>query len=214
MNTIAIQSGQPANDCADGIRSSEAGESAQNEKNTNTVNTAVDVNTPAQKVATDAEKQTRSTIKKTINNTGSVLSVISGIRYYRRAFARTSKDMTLPHLRTTIAVAKSELKNQRQPAQYAEAEELDPAVINRSLMCHIAILLIVGTGAVLAALATAHGAGLLLRHGQFIPQGNYQIITGPLFLVYAATRIYVSWKSACFFFHAKKTLQHRRPQNA
>lgn len=134
----------------------------------------------------------------------SAASAISGYRYYARAVARTSRDLKMPILREGVSDVKKKADAYRAGVELAAAETLDLQAIRRSLLGHILILVVVIPAGIVASLIAANGLGLLLRHGIWIPQGHYGAVTGPLFMIFAIARSYISLKSAAFFWQLWK----------
>ncbi len=134
----------------------------------------------------------------------SAVSVVSGYRYFARAITRTGRDLKMPILREGISDVKKKADAYRSGVEIAAAETLDLQAIRRSLLGHILILVVVIPAGIVASLIAANGLGLLLRHGIWIPQGHYGAVTGPLFMIFAIARSYISLKSAAFFWQLWK----------
>lgn len=132
------------------------------------------------------------------------VSVISGYRYYKRAGASLVRSAKMPYVQKSINDAKQQYKDLRSEPVMLESAELPDEIVRKSLLAHLLVLLIVAPAGIMAFYYFVSCLGLWVRHNHGITDGNFGLVSGLLFSLYALPRSYVSYKSWRFFSQVAK----------
>lgn len=148
--------------------------------------------------------QEKSTTRKVAEKAGSVVSVVSGYRYYKRATESFVRSVKMPFVQRSYKVARDQAKDLKSKPIYIGDDEIPDHIIRKSWLAHLLVLMTVGPAGILSFYYFVGSLGLWLVHGVAIGQGNPGLIPGLLFSLFAAPRTYVSFKSFQFFSQIKR----------